>query len=161
MRAMPNLTTTSVTVTFTFDSSIDGPPYDIAACSINITYNDNSNITISGWGTEGLGTPQSSGASFSVVLADTAVSPLSGVQSWALTCIPRLPTTAASPFGNNTPTITGTGSQIANGGQSLNMGNNKIKNAGTWDWALMVQIVCADGQTVKCFGSDPEMEVGA
>ena len=160
MRAMPSLNTVSVAVTFTLDSSIPQPPYNVATCSVLITYTDNSNVTLSGWGAEGLGTPQPSGAAFSLVIKDSNPSPLSAINNWGLTCIPRSPTTAASPFGNNASTITGNGSQPAGGGFPLNIGNNKIKNAGYWDWTLMVQVVCADGVTVKCFGSDPEMEVG-
>jgi hypothetical protein len=41
---------------------------------------------------------------------------------------------------------------------TLNTGNVKIKNAGDWDYALMIQMTLPDG-SIKCFSSDPEMEV--
>ena len=47
----------------------------------------------------------------------------------------------------------------SNGVFTLDTGNVKIKNAGDWDWSLMVQMRMADGVTIKCFSSDPEMEV--
>ena len=170
MRAMPNLQTTAVTVTLTIDSSIPAPPYNVATCSTLITYSDNSNITVPGWGIAAIGTPQGPGAAFNVTVKDSNLSPIASIVNWALTCIPRAPTTSASPFGNNASSIGGSGSVPgAGGGLGLNFGNTnnpsnnnpRIKNAGTWDWSLMVQVVCADGVTVKCFGSDPEMEVGA
>jgi hypothetical protein len=170
MRAMPNpnAQTTSVTVTLTLDSSVAGPPYEILNCSTYVTFSDNSNTTLPGWGIAAIGTPQSSGAPFALVLKDQNTSPITGVVNWSLTCIPRAPTTAASPFSNNAASIAGAGSTPANGGGfQLNFANTndpgtrnpKINNSGTWDWSLMVQVTCADG-TVRCYGSDPEMEVG-
>lgn len=171
MPAMPNsLTTSAVTVTLTIDSSIAAPPYNVANCSTRITFSDSTSVLLGGWGNAALGTPQPSGATFNLVVVDSNSQPITSLLNWALTCIPRAPTTAASPFGSNASSIAGSGSTPGDGGGlSLNFGNTnnpgnnnpKIKNAGTWDWALMVQVVCADGVTVKCFGSDPEMEVGA
>jgi hypothetical protein len=43
---------------------------------------------------------------------------------------------------------------------TLDLGNVKIKNSGDWDWGLMVQMVLPGG-AIKCFSSDPEMEVGS
>lgn len=165
----PNAKTTAVTVTLTLTSTADGPPYNISGCSTLVTYDNSNPDTLPGWGDAHLASPQANGASFGIVLADTNAPPkITSVLNWALTCIPRAGTTAASPFNNNAASITGSGSTSANGGFTLNFGNGnsnngpKIQNAGAWDWSLMVQIVCTDGgvSTVKCFGSDPEMEVG-
>ncbi len=174
MRAMPtpNLKTTGVTVTLTIDSRISAPPYNVKDCSTLITLSDNSNMTVQGWGNAAVGTPQANGATFNLVVVDLNPSPITAILNWALTCIPRAttPPTPASPFSNNASSIGGSGSEPGNGGGlGLNFGNTnnpsnnnpKIKNAGTWDWSLMVQVVCSDAaSTVKCFGSDPEMEVG-
>lgn len=159
MRAMAN--TVSVTVTLTFDSlAAPAPPYNIASCSVYVQYADGTNAQLQGWGLEALGAPQANGAAFAVGLVDTNAAPATGVQNWALTCIPRAGTNAASPFGNNQNTLSGSGPGAVNGGIfSLNMNSPKIKNAGTWDWTLMVQVVGSDG-VVRCFASDPEMEVG-
>jgi len=82
-----------------------------------------------------------------------------GIANWALTFIPRGSTTAQSPFGNNQNTLTGSGGSNSNGTSTLDIGNLKIKNGGDWDWGLMVQMEMADGTTIKCFSSDPGMEV--
>ncbi len=171
MPAMPKQTT-AVTVTLTLDSSISAPTYNVASCLTLVTYSDNSTSTLPGWGNAALATPQPNGATFNLVLLDSNLSaPMTAILNWALTCIPRAttPPSGASPFGNNISSIGGSGSTPGNGGGlALNFGNTnnpsnnnpKIKNVCTWDWSLMVQVVCADGATVKCFGSDPEMEVG-
>ena len=159
MRAMPN--TVSVTVTLSFDSlATAAPPYNIADCSVYVQYADGTNATLQGWGPEALSAPQTGGATFAVNLVDTNPTPATGLQNWALTCIPRSGTSDASPFGNNKNTLSGTGPGAANGGNfPLDMNTPKIKNTGTWDWALMVQVVGSDG-VIRCFASDPEMEVG-
>ncbi len=89
------------------------------------------------------------------------------IGNWAVTFIPRgSGTTDASPFGNNITTLTGTGGTNNNGTFTLNLGNNTIKNEGSWDWALMVQIIIPattgpspSPSMTLCFSSDPEMDV--
>src|SRR4051812_15480121 len=111
---MPNLQTTAVTVTLTIDSSIPAPPYNVATCSTLVAYSDNSNITVPGWGSAAVGTPQPSGATFGLIVKDANPSPLTSILNWALTCVPRAPTTAASPFGSNASSIGGSGSTPGN-----------------------------------------------
>ena len=153
--------TTGVVVTMTLNSASAAPPYNVDSCNIAVTYADGSSAQFPGWNGVDLGTPQSSGATFAVNVQDSNAQPMTGIQSWALTSIPRAPTTDASPFGTNENTIAGSAPpQNGTGVFALNLSNPKIKNAGTWDWTLMAQVVCADG-TVKCFASDPEMKVDA
>ena len=154
--------TTAVSVKFTLYSSTISPPYEVAGCEGVISYDDGTSQPFNSWNAEDIGTPQPNGASFSLVVADSSYSAgnnQTGIANWALTFIPRAPTTAQSPFGNNQNTITGPGVTNNNGQFTLNIGNVKIKNAGDWDWGLMVQMTMADGATMKCFSSDPEMEV--
>ena len=154
--------TTAVSVKFTLYSSTVSPPYEVAGCEGLITY-DTGSQPFTGWNAEDIGTPQPSGATFTLTVADSSYSTGSnetGVANWALTFIPRAPTTAQSPFGNNQNTITGSGAANNSGVFTLDLGNVKIKNPGDWDWALVIQMTMADGTTIKCFSSDPEMEVG-
>jgi hypothetical protein len=133
---MPLLQTTAVSVTFRLDSSKPEPPYEVAHCDGEIRHN--------------LGEDDKY----------VAGSNETGVANWALTFIPRAPTTAQSPFGNNQNTINGSGGSNSNGTFTLDTGNVKIKIVGDWDWSLMVQMTMPGGTTIKCFSSDPEMEVG-
>ncbi len=55
-------------------------------------------------------------------------------------------------------TITGSGGTGSGGTWTLNTGNNMIRNAGSWDWSLMVQMNIPGG-AIHCFASDPEMDV--
>ena len=156
--------TTAVSVKFTLYSTTVSPPYEVAGCEGVISYDDGTSQSFNGWNAEDIGTPQPNGASFSLVVADSSYSSgnnQTGIANWALTFIPRAPTTAQSPFGNNQNTMVGPGVTNNNGQFTLDTGNAKIKTAGDWDWALMVQMKMADGVTIKCFSSDPEMEVGA
>lgn len=159
---MSNPQTTAVSVKFTLYTSSAAPPYEVAGCEGVISYADGTSQAFNGWNAEAIGTPQPDGASFTLVVADSSYSTgtnQTGIANWALTFIPRGSTSAQSPFGNNQNTITGVGAANNNGVFTLNVGNVKIKSAGDWDWALMVQMIMADGVTLKCFASDPEMEV--
>ena len=167
---MPNTAqTTGLTVTFTLYSATTNPPYEVAGCAGTITFNNNApSLDFSGWNAEDIGTPQPSGAAFTLMVADSSYSSgnnVTVVENWAVTFIPRGTTTRQSPFGNNQNTIAGTGVLVNNNGvfTLLNAQSNiKIKNAGDWDWGLMIQMVVpiAGVSVVKCFSSDPEMEVG-
>ena len=156
--------TTAVTVTFTLYSSSANPPYDVAGCTDTISYNNNApDSSFSGWNAESIGTPQPSGAAFTLIVADSnyaSGSNETGIGNWALTFIPRAGTSQQSPFGNSQNTIASSGATNNDGVFTLNLGNIKIKNAGNWDWSLMIQMVLPGG-AVKCFASDPEMEVGS
>ncbi len=158
--------TVAVAVTFTLNSTAiaNTPPYNITGCSGLVTYSDNTSAPINGWDAEAIGTPQPNGASFSLNVNDAGYSSTNqtSIGNWALTCIPRSPTTQASPFTSNSNTITGNGATGSNGNFSLNFSNPvpKIKNAGDWDWSLMVQINLPGG-VIHCYGSDPEMDVSS
>lgn len=159
------MATTAVSVTFTLNSATDTtPPYEISGITGRVDYDGGVSSTyFNTWAPETVGTPQSSGADFNLAVTDAGYNSASNATSignWSVTFIPRSPTTAASPFGNNVNTITGTGGTNANGTFTLNTGNNKIKNAGGWDWALLVQIIIPGSPSVtRCFASDPEMDV--
>lgn len=160
---MPNQTT-AVSVTCTLYSGTgQAPPFEMADVSGTISYNNNApGATFDGWDAEAIGTPVAAGATFTLAVQDYSYSSTNQtrVANWALTFIPRGTTSQQSPFGNNQNTIAGQGATNNNGTFTLNTGNVKIKNAGDWDWVLMVQMVLPNG-TVLCFCSDPEMEVGS
>ncbi len=159
---MPTLTT-AVNVCFNLTSLASGPPYEVAGCQGSIVYNDNTPVShFLGFNTESIGTPQPSGATFKLQVYDADfANNRTSVASWALTCIPRGSTQAQSPFGNNQNTISGTGATgDGNGTFTLDVGNVRIQNSGDWDYALLIQMVMPDS-SIKCFSSDPEMEVGA
>jgi len=163
---MPNtVNTTGVSVTFTLYSANTTAPYNIAGCQGSISYSDGTTQPFSGWVAENIGTPQPNGATFSIVVADSSyssVNNVTNVANWAITFIPRgSSTTTKSPCANNESTISGSGATNSNGQFSLDLSRNPIKNAGDWDWSLMIQMVMSDGSTLKCFSSDPEMEVSA
>lgn len=164
----PMASTSKVTVTFNLDSSASQPPYNVSpAMTCQVEYSDGStpgqypNFTA-----EVIGTPQNGGAQFVLNVVDSSYSSTNttNVGNWALTCIPR-GSSPTSPFqGQGSPTITDpSGNQPSstnsNGTFTLATGNATIANAGTWDWSLMVQMIMADGTTIKCFASDPEMDV--
>ena len=155
--------TTAVAITLTLDSSSGGPPYNFlnpGGCAGVITYDDRTTSAFSGWTAEGVGTPAPGGAAFSLTVVDSSYAVnQTGIANWALTFIPRPGTSQASPFLNNENTIVGSGASGQNGTFSLDSGNVQIKNAGTWDWTLVVQITFGNGQ-LHCFASDPEMDVG-
>lgn len=153
--------TTAVSVTLTLNSATQlAAPYEITGISGTVDQVGGTSY-FNNWAAETIGTPQSSGADFNLLVTDAGYNSSSNATSignWAVTFIPRSPTTAASPFGNNNNTITGNGGANNNGTFTLNVGSNKIKNAGSWDWALMVQMVIPNLGT-HCFASDPEMDV--
>lgn len=155
--------TTAVAVTFTLDSTVNPntPPYEITGCSGEISYAGGGSAQFTGW-QMGVGTPEANGADFAVVVKDNGYGPANqtSIGHWALTFIPRGTTTDQSPFGNHESTITGTGAANANGTFTLKFNNPqpKIKDKGSWDWALIVQINLPVGQ-VHCYASDPEMDV--
>jgi hypothetical protein len=154
--------TTAVIVTFTLSSSTANPPYEVAKCEGSITFTDNAPaLLFSGWKARVIGSPQPNGAAFTLNVADSDYSKVNqtGVANWAVTFIPRGSTKAPSPFDNNQNTITGSGATVEKGIFTLNLGNAKIKVTGDWDWSLMIQMTLPGG-AVKCFSSDPEMEVG-
>lgn len=157
------MATTAVTVTFTLNSATaTTPPYVITGISGRVDYDGGVGSTyFNTWSPETVGTPQTNGAAFNLSVTDAGYNSANNATSignWAVTFVPRSPTTADSPFGNNIDTITGSGGSNSNGTFVLNIGNNTIKNAGGWDWALMVQIIIPNVGT-HCFASDPEMDV--
>src|SRR5215207_4543650 len=99
--------TISVAVTMTLNSAASAPPYNVDTCSIAITYDDGTDAVLNGWNQADLGTPDNNGATFSLTVKDSNPQAATAIQSWALTSIPRLPTTAASPFGNNANSVAG------------------------------------------------------
>jgi hypothetical protein len=176
---MPNVTT-SVSVTFTLSSATtSGPPYNIPTCSGSYTTqlpgNDPVQNPFTGFGKLNIGTPQPSGASFSVSITDLSYGTnwASSIGNWALVFIPRPGTTQLSPFGPNAASalITGNGGSLGSqpGSQTFTLpiptsaaiqtlGNN-VTSAG-WDWMLMVQMnVASTPASTRCFSSDPEMDV--
>lgn len=159
---MPTLTT-AVNVCFNLTSLSSGPPYEVAGCQGSIVYNDNTPVLhFQGFDTETIGTPQPNGATFKLQVYDADfANNQTRVANWALTCIPRGSTQAQSPFDNNQNTISGAGAASdGNGTFTLDVGNARIQNTGDWDYALLIQMVMPD-TSIKCFSSDPEMEVGA
>jgi hypothetical protein len=156
--------TISLTVKFTLYSSATTPPYEVAGCEGTIYYDNSTNLPFLGWVAEDIGTPEPNGATFTLKVADSSYASGSNetsVANWALTFIPRGTTTVQSPFGNNQNTISGSGATNDDGVLTLDLGNETIKNAGDFDWSLMIQMVLPGTPTViKCFSSDPEMEVG-
>ena len=159
---MPNTTAVSVTLTLSTLANTN-PPFNVSGINGTVTYDNNGgSSTFNTWTAENVGTPQPSGAGFTLIVKDLGQSTYqTGIGNWALTFIPRSPTTQASPFGNQVNTITGNGGTAnPDGSYTLNFsgGNPKIKNAGSWDWSLMVQITFPNGPT-HCFASDPEMDV--
>ena len=156
--------TTGLSVTFSFKSTASPAPYDMTGCSGTIT-TQNGSSTFTDWSAENLGTPDPNGATFALAVTDldyVAQNSATGIANWAVTFIPRVGTTLSSPTANNQNTISGYGStNNSNGTFTLFSGNtNAIKNTGNWDWSLMIQITLPNN-VVKCFASDPEMEVGA
>ncbi len=164
---MPNdtLYATGVSVTFTLYSANSPAPFNIAGCDGQVNFSDGSSQQFPNWAAANLGTPEPNGASLAVTVADSSYSSsgnVTGVGNWAITFIPRgANATSQSPVGNNQSTITGTGATNNNGQFALPLSNVSIKNSGDFDWMLMVQMIMSDGVTIKCFASDPEMEVGA
>lgn len=156
---MPN--TTAVSVIITLNTITDAtPPYNVLSLAGTVFYDNSTSSNFSTWTAENVGTPQPSGAAFQLNVTDSGYSSSNqtGIGNWALTFIPRSPTTQQSPFGNNQNTISGSGATGSNGTWTLDIGNNKIKNAGSWDWTLVVQMTLPGG-AIHCFASDPEMDV--
>lgn len=156
--------TTSVAITVTLNSTSSGPPYDMNDCQCVISQDDGTSSTLTGWGQVKIPVPVNNGAQFSLAVRDSgfnsATNP-SSIVGWALTFLPRPGTSQASPFGNNVNTLTGGAVSGTGNLFPLNVGNSKIKQSGGWDWVLMAQVNTgpAGQQAIKCFASDPEMEV--
>jgi hypothetical protein len=154
--------TASLSVTFTLPSSASGPPYNVTGCAGTITFTDGSSSPFKGWALEEMPAPQDGGAAFTVNVtdADRSDSNQTSIGNWALTFIPRAPSTGASPFGSGKNLITGNGPTSPGSGSTFTLNTTKyrIKRTGTWDWSLIIQMNLPDG-TTKCFASDPEMEV--
>lgn len=178
---MPTLTT-AVSVTFTLSSASGGPPYNIPTCSgyytTQVTGSNPVQNPFTGFGALNIGTPQPSGASFSVSVTDSSYGTnwASSIGNWALVFIPRPGTTQQSPFGPNAGSslITGSGGTlgsepgsqtftlpIPNGVAIQALGNTGSTNG--WDWMLMVQmnVPTTPSATTICFSSDPEMDVSS
>lgn len=163
---MPDPTTTAIDITFDLNTTSNVPPFNVSGCTADIT-TDGVSIPTPGWGQEHIRKLAANGAEFSVKVRDGASAPATGIGYWALTYIRRTDASDASPFANNKSIIQGRGGVLADGCFTLDLaegqGNGrsiKIKNAGDWDWSLMVQMICP-GSVIKCFGSDPEMKVDA
>jgi hypothetical protein len=157
---------TNVSVTFYLDSSAGSPPYNVSSTmQCVVTYDDGGQVSFPNFATEAIGTLANNGAAFTLIVVDRNYSnSATTVGNWALTCIPRNSATGVSPFqAQNSPTITNPGNGVsstnANGTFTLSTGNARLKNSGTWDWSLMVQMIMSDNTTIKCFASDPEMDI--
>ena len=160
-----NVTTSGVFVQFTLSSSSATAPFNMTDCQGQVNYSDGSNQPFYNWAAAVLGSVDSNGATLAITVVDAsyvASSNVTSVANWAITFIPRgANATSQSPVGNNQSTILGSGAtDPANNGRFvLPVTNVKIKNTGNFDWMLMIQMVLSDGSTIKCFASDPEMEV--
>lgn len=155
--------TTGLSVTFSFKSTANSAPYNMTGISGTITKQTGNPVTFNDWSAEDLGTPDPNGATFALMVTDldyASQNNTTGIANWAVTFIPRAGTTLSSPTANNKNTIAGSGfTNNANGTSTLFSGTtNAIKNSGDWDWSLMIQITLPNN-VVKCFASDPEMEV--
>ena len=154
---------TNVTVTFNLDSSASAPPYNVSAqMTCIVTYDEGDPASFPNFATEAIGTLANGGATFTLIVVDSNYpNSATTVGNWALTCIPRAPTTGTSPFQSQNSTITNPRNQVSytnsNGTLTLNTGNAKLMNTGSWDWSLMVQMITSNG--TKCFASDPEMDI--
>ena len=156
--------TTALSVTLQINSTTASPaPLNMTGCSGTVT-TQSGNVDFQGFVTESLGTPDPNGANFTLMVTDLdygAQNNATGIANWAVTFLPRKGN-LASPIGNNQTTIVGSGfTNNSNGTFTLFTGNTyAIKNTGDWDWSLMIQITLPNN-VVKCFASDPEMEVGS
>ena len=160
---MPKSDTASVTVQLSLKSTLNTPPFNITDCQSTITDENGNKSTYSGWNPQDVGKPKADGADFTLTVQDLDYpSNKTTLANWVLTCLRRGATKEASPFSANDSSITGNGGTLTSPGIfKLDLKNAKIKNAGSWDWSLLVQIVMPDQTTVKCFVSDPEMDVQA
>jgi hypothetical protein len=160
---MPKPDTQSVAVQLSLKSSQNTPPFNITECQSTITDVGGKSSHYSGWNPQDVGKPQTGGADFTLTVQDLDyASNKTTIANWVLTCLRRGATKEASPFSANDSSIAGNGGTLMSAGIfTLDLKNAKIKNAGSWDWSLLVQIVMPDQTTVKCFVSDPEMDVQA
>jgi len=163
---MPNDTTnytTNIAITFTLHSNDNPAPYSMKDCLGTISYSQAAALTFRGWIAEDLGTPDPNGATFTLKVQDldyVLQNSATGVANWAVTFIPRTGTDWDSPFSNNQNTVSGSGgTNDGTGIFTLDVSSVSIKQPGNWDWSLMIQMTLPG--VVKCFASDPEMEVGA
>ena len=160
---MPKPDTQSVAVQLSLKSSQNTSPFNITECQSTITEVGGKSQHYSGWNPQDVGKPQAGGADFTLTVQDLDyASNETTLANWVLTCLRRGATREASPFSANESSITGQGGKLTSPGIfTLDLKNAKIKNAGSWDWSLLVQVVMPDKTTVKCFVSDPEMDVQA
>jgi hypothetical protein len=161
---MPKKDTQSVAVQLSLGSTQNASPFNITKCQSTITDVDGQSEQYSGWNPQDVGKPKAGGADFTLRVEDLdyASNNKTTVENWVLTCLRRGGTKDASPFSANDSSISGSGGTLASPGIfTLDLKNAKIKNAGSWDWSLLVQIAMPDNTTVKCFVSDPEMDVQA
>src|SRR5262245_50168343 len=160
---MPKPDTSSVAVQLTLSSLHRSSPFNITDCKSIITDVNGQQTTYKGWDPQDVGKPQHGGADFTLTVHDddySANNPTM-VGRWVLTCLRRGATRDASPFSANAPSIAGEGADVANGVFTLDLNQAKIKNAGSWDWSLLIQMVMPNDTATKCFVSDPEMDVQA
>lgn len=154
---------TAVTVTFNLDSSASAPPYNVSSqMTCAVTRDDGTTTYYNNFAIESIGTLANGGATFTLIVVDSNyANSATTVGNWALTCIPRSSSTGVSPFQAQNVTITNPNNQVSytntNGTFTLNTGNAKLANSGSWDWSLMVQMITTYG--TKCFASDPEMDI--
>jgi len=159
---MPKPDTQSVAVQLSLRSLQPKPPFNITECESTITDVNGGKSHYSGWNPQDVGKPQGGGADFTLAVQDLDYgSNETSLAYWVLTCLPRGDTKDASPFSANDSSIAGKGGTLTSAGIfTLDLKKAKIKNAGSWDWSLLVQIVMPN-ETLKCFVSDPEMDVQA
>jgi len=160
-------TTSVVTFTIQVSSNQANPPFVAGNCTATVVFADGSSQQYASWAAEDIGTPPSNGAALALNVIDTAWSASNQTQvaGWALNFLPRPGTNQNSPISSNL--MSGGSANSSNGTFPLILstanGNGIIKSSGNstkdWDWSLMVQMVMADGQTIKCFVSDPEMQM--
>ena len=90
--------TTAVSVTLTLNSATQlAAPYEITGISGTVDQVGGTSY-FNNWAAETIGTPQSSGADFNLLVTDAGYNSSSNatiIGNWAVTFIPRSPTTAA------------------------------------------------------------------
>ena len=160
-------TTNLVTFTVQVSSNQANPPFVASNCSASVNFSDGSSQNFGSWAAEDIGTPPQAGANLALDVVDTAWTSDNQTQivGWALNFLPRPGTNQNSPISSNL--MSGGAATSDNGTFHLILstanGSGIIKNSGNttkdWDWSLMVQMQLSDGQTIKCFVSDPEMQM--
>ena len=159
-------TTSVVTFTVQVSSNQADPPFVASNCSASVTFADGSSQNYGSWAASDIGTPPQSGAALALDVVDTAwtTSNQTQVVGWALDFLPGPGRTEQSD--QQQPDVWRSRHfkqrdvhlilSTANGSGILKNSGNSTKD---WDWSLMVQMQLSDGQTIKCFVSDPEMQM--